>query len=255
MPAFPIRSRFTISRLSRLQSPEARLFLTSAIVLFAELVFIRWVPANVVYVTFFSNLVPIAGIAAFALCSALSLPPPVWFATLGVALAARGGLRPSGGGSLLGFASVATVVAATIVLQAVVGDIWSPYYRITMFFPDNGAPFLAVNGIPHQNFYPLNSPQREAFYDQVYRWFPNRTFARVLVIGAGNGTDVDGALARGATSVDAVEIDPRILDLGERLHPDRPYADPRVREIVDDGRAVLRRTDQTYDLIVLALTD
>src|SRR5207253_9279262 len=110
-------------------------------------------------------------------------------------------------------------------------------------------------GIPHQNFYPLNSPQREAFYDQVYRWFPNRTFARVLVIGAGNGTDVDGALARGATSVDAVEIDPRILDLGERLHPDRPYADPRVREIVDDGRAVLRRTDQTYDLIVLALTD
>src|SRR5438309_114624 len=361
MPAFPIRSRFTISRLSRLQSPEARLFLTSAIVLFAELVFIRWVPANVVYVTFFSNLVlmasflgigvgillgrrfepprlpfwapllvittlfilavkidfrpvlagsvlaqlaashvadpnyfvlpiifvlvaglmaalamplgpllrampplrayaidiagSIAGIAAFALCSALSLPPPVWFATLGVALAARGGLRPSGGGSLLGFASVATVVAATIVLQAVVGDIWSPYYRITMFFPDNGAPFLAVNGIPHQNFYPLNSPQREAFYDQVYRWFPNRTFARVLVIGAGNGTDVDGALARGATSVDAVEIDPRILDLGERLHPDRPYADPRVREIVDDGRAVLRRTDQTYDLIVLALTD
>ena len=69
------------------------------------------------------------------------------------------------------------MVAATIVLQAVVGDIWSPYYRITMFFPDNGAPFLAVNGIPHQNFYPLNSPQREAFYDQVYRWFPNRTFA------------------------------------------------------------------------------
>src|SRR5438552_1909510 len=361
MPAFPIRSRFTISRLSRLQSPEARLFLTSAIVLFAELVFIRWVPANVVYVTFFSNLVlmasflgigvgillgrrfepprlpfwapllvittlfilavkidfrpvlagsvlaqlaasdvaapnyfvlpiifvlvaglmaalamplgpllramsplrayaidiagSIAGIAAFALCSALSLPPPVWFATLGVALAARGGLRPSGGGSLLGFASVATVVAATIVLQAVVGDIWSPYYRITMFFPDNGAPFLAVNGIPHQNFYPLNSPQREAFYDQVYRWFPNRTFARVLVIGAGNGTDVDGALARGATSVDAVEIDPRILDLRERLAPDRPYADPRVREIVDDGRAELRRSTRPYDLIIFALTD
>src|SRR5207237_10669646 len=62
MPAFPIRSRFTISRLSRLQSPEARLFLTSAIVLFAELVFIRWVPANVVYVSFFSNLVLMASL-------------------------------------------------------------------------------------------------------------------------------------------------------------------------------------------------
>jgi hypothetical protein len=347
--------------MTRVQSPEARLFLTSAIVLFAELVLIRWIPAYVVYVTFFSNLVlmasflgigvgillgrrferpsiplwgpllvvtalfilavridfkpalegsileqlasrriadpnylvlpiifvlvaalmaalamplgpllrampplrayaidiagSIAGIAAFAVSSALSLPPPVWFGTLGVALALRGGLRPRGPSSLVGFASVATVLAATILLQLAVGDIWSPYYRITMFFPSEGQAFLAVNGIPHQNFYPLTSPRREAFYDQVYRWLPNRTFARVLVIGAGNGTDVDGALAHGATSVDAVEIDPRILDLGERFHPDRPYADPRVHEIVDDGRAVLRRTDRTYDLIVLALTD
>jgi hypothetical protein len=343
-----------------LERPGARLFLTSAIVLYAELVLIRWIPANVPYVTFFSNLVlmasflgigigillgrrferpgfpywapllvatallilaakidvgtalqgsflaelaerhvadpnylvlplifalvaallaalamplgpllrampplrayaidiagSVAGIAVFAVSSALGLPPPVWFATLGVALALRGGLRPRPG-SLVGFAAVAMVVAATFVVQALIGDIWSPYYRITMFFPDNGVPFLAVNGIPHQNFYPLTSPRREAFYDQVYRWFPDRRFERVLVIGAGNGTDVDGALAHGASSVDAVEIDPRILGLGERFHPDHPYADPRVHEIVDDGRAVLRRTDRTYDLIVLALTD
>ena len=69
--------------MSRLQSPEARLFLTSAIVLFAELVFIRWVPANVVYVTFFSNLVLMAsflGIGVGILLGRRFEPPrlPFW---------------------------------------------------------------------------------------------------------------------------------------------------------------------------------
>ena len=34
--------------------------------------------------------------------------------------------------------------------------------------------------------------------------------------------------------MDAVEIDPRILQIGQQLHPDKPYADPRVTTIVDD---------------------
>ena len=343
-----------------LERTEARLFLTSAILLYAELALIRWIPANVVYVAFFANLVlmasflgigigillgrrfaparfpfwapllvvtaffvlavkidvrpllggsflselaerhaadpqyvvlllifalvaalmaalamplgpllrampplrayaidiagAIAGITAFSACSAAGAPPPIWFGVLGAALALRGGFR-RGPWSRLAFGSVAVVIAVTFVMQSVVGDIWSPYYRITMFSPANDIRFIAVNGIPHQNFYPLTEPRREAFYDQVYRWFPERRFDRVLIIGAGNGTDVAGALARGARSVDAVEIDPRILELGERFHPDRPYADPRVHEIVDDGRAELRRSDRVYDLIVFALTD
>lgn len=196
----------------------------------------------------------IAGILTFTAVSALGAPPPVWFALLGVALAVRGGGR-LGPASVIGTASFTAVIALTVLAQLVSGDIWSPYYRISLFDSPGGFRFLAVNGIPHQNFYPLSSTHREAFYDQVYRWFPDHRFARVLIIGAGNGTDVAGALAHGATAVDAVEIDPRILELGRTLHPDRPYADPRVRAIVDDGRAVLRRSDQTYDLIVFALTD
>ncbi len=57
------------------------------------------------------------------------------------------------------------------------------------------------------------------------------------------------------THVDAVEIDPEILDLGRRFHPDRPYDDPRVTTHVDDGRAFLERTDARYDLILFALPD
>jgi hypothetical protein len=196
----------------------------------------------------------VAGIVTFTVVSALGAPPPVWFALLGIALALRGAGR-IGPAAVVGSASFAAILTLTVLAETVSDDIWSPYYRISVFTPPGAFTVLAVNGIPHQNFYPLSSSRREPFYDQVYRWFPDHRFARVLIIGAGNGTDVAGALAHGATAVDAVEIDPRILDLGRELHPDRPYADPRVRTIVDDGRAELRRTGQSYDLIVFALTD
>jgi hypothetical protein len=59
----------------------------------------------------------------------------------------------------------------------------------------------------------------------------------------------------GAGHVDAVEIDPRLLQLGRQLHPDHPYADPRVDAYVNDGRAFLEQTDARYDLIIFALPD
>ena len=71
-------------------------------------------------------------------------------------------------------------------------------------------------------------PARTPFYEQVYDWFPDRTFDRVLIVGAGSGTDVAVALAHGAKHVDAVEIDPSIQEIGIEKHPDRPYDDPRV---------------------------
>ena len=52
-----------------------------------------------------------------------------------------------------------------------------------------------------------------------------------------------------------MEIDPRLLDLGRELHPDRPYDDPRVDAHVNDGRAFLEQTDARYDLIIFALPD
>jgi SAM-dependent methyltransferase len=77
----------------------------------------------------------------------------------------------------------------------------------------------------------------------------------VLIIGAGSGNDVSRALQWGARRIDAVEIDPVILRLGLRDHPDHPYQDARVVRHLDDGRNFLRATDQRYDLIVYALVD
>jgi hypothetical protein len=77
----------------------------------------------------------------------------------------------------------------------------------------------------------------------------------VLIIGAGGGNDVSAALAHRAKDVDAVEIDPRLYDLGKSHHPDHPYQDPRVHIHINDGRAFLSHTHKKYDLIVLALPD
>jgi SAM-dependent methyltransferase len=77
----------------------------------------------------------------------------------------------------------------------------------------------------------------------------------VLILGAGSGTDVAAALRHGVEHVDAVEIDPVIIRLGKRWHPDRPYFDPRVTVINDDARHFLRTSTKKYDLVVFALID
>jgi hypothetical protein len=77
----------------------------------------------------------------------------------------------------------------------------------------------------------------------------------VLIIGAGSGNDIVHALHFGVQSIDAVEIDPVIQDIGIHKHPDHPYQDSRVIRHLDDGRHFLRTTTKKYDLIVYALVD
>jgi len=69
------------------------------------------------------------------------------------------------------------------------------------------------------------------------------------------GNDVAAALRNGADHIDAVEIDPAILALGQALHPEHPYADPRVTSIDDDARSFFKKSADRYDLIVFGLLD
>jgi spermidine synthase len=79
--------------------------------------------------------------------------------------------------------------------------------------------------------------------------------AKVLIVGAGTGNDVAAAVRNGAGPIDAVEIDPAILEFGKELHPAAPYQAPNVTPVVADARAFIRRTDDRYDLIVYGLLD
>jgi SAM-dependent methyltransferase len=341
-----------------LRRPEFRLFLTATSILFVELLLIRWIPANVIYVGFFRNFllmaaflgigvgilwgrdpkrIPISpfgplllalvllvtqfrvtieltspdeiffglseskgadinflilpalviiatvimaglavplgklltsmpplkaysidimgsmtGIALFSVLSASGTPPIVWFAVV-VALSSLGGLATGVSRRSLVTAGSLIGVLALVVVSTPRDQSWSPYYRIDEYVSD-GIRAIDVNGIPHQALWPLDR-MTDPFYEQVYRWFPDRTFDDVLIVGAGSGTDVAVALAHGASRVDAVEIDPKIQEIGVQHHPNRPYDDPRVRRINDDGRAFIRRSTDQYDLVIFALPD
>jgi SAM-dependent methyltransferase len=197
----------------------------------------------------------LAGVVAFALMAWLELSPPWWFAVLAAAAAPllvipephRPRYRPALIAGSLGALAAGVGLAAVMAL----GTIWSPYYKLTVR-GDGADTVIEVNNIFHQSMAPLQ--QKEYFYEWPYTVFGD-TFENVLVLGAGSGTDVAAALAHGAKRVDAVEIDPAIIRLGRALHPDRPYADPRVRIVNDDARHFLRTTGEQYDLVVFALID
>jgi SAM-dependent methyltransferase len=76
-----------------------------------------------------------------------------------------------------------------------------------------------------------------------------------MIVGSGTGNDVAAALRHNSRFVDAVEIDPAILALGKREHPEHPYDSPRVEVHLTDARAFLKRTRQRYDLILFGLLD
>ncbi len=199
------------------------------------------------------------GTVLFAVMSFLGASPVVWALCVAAATIALMPIRRSFVG--------ATAIVAFVGLMAIgtfSGDIWSPYYKIqteTLVGTDSkGEQYTAVavsaNGVPHQAILSLDVRlEQEPFYGTPYDRIPADGVGDVLIVGAGNGSDVALALRRGATSVDAVEIDPRIRELGVELHPQKPYDDPRVTSYVTDGRAFLHQTDKQYDLVIFALPD
>jgi hypothetical protein len=194
------------------------------------------------------------GIAAFSLLSFMWAPPVWWgIVTGGLMLA----LVPPGWRVL----QVAAIVGLVVMLgreSLVSFNSWSPYYKVQIAHDPqvSDAYHISVNGIPHQS---LASVPVRRVTDPVY-WVPYERSRRatpgdVLIVGAGSGSDVAIALSEGADHVDAVEIDPRIQQIGVQLHPNHPYDDPRVEVHIDDGRAFLEQTDKHYDLILFALPD
>jgi SAM-dependent methyltransferase len=197
-----------------------------------------------------------------------SLPPFVWF--LPIAAILWHALRSSTGTDgdrrwnrtqrvlalLLPLVSEVHTIDFPLDLDPTFETRWSPYYRID-YAPSNRS--IRVNLIGHQAIQGAAGPTIEAAaYSLPYlfqRDSGGRNFDDVLVIVAGSGNDVSRALMWGARRVDAVEIDPVILSLGNEHHPARPYSDARVTTYLDDGRNFLRKSGDRYDLIVFALVD
>ncbi len=228
------------------------------------------------------------GIWLFVAFSGLYLPPLAWFGTfaIGCLLLVGGRLKAVDLGLLaviLGFAWLAGIEPGWKETK------WSPYQKLSLMdfrdleaetpsfwaslrgqrqppVTDLGTYFLAVNNIGYQAMIDLDPAYTAANPDK----FPAKQRGlsqydlpmlvhphpkKVLIVGAGSGNDVAGALRNGAEEVVAVEIDPAIIELGRRYHPEHPYADPRVRVVNDDARSFFATTTEKFDVIAFGLLD
>ena len=137
--------------------------------------------------------------------------------------------------------------------------VYSPYQLIEVGTDsETGLTLIRAAGHYYQHirdFSPYNSSGQSVrdYYDFPYKTHP--VLNDVAIVGAGTGNDVAAALRAKPGHVDAIEIDPVILQVGEERHPEKPYQDPRVRVVNNDARTFLRNTSNTYDLIVYGLLD
>ena len=204
----------------------------------------------------------LVGILLFSLMSLFRLPPAVWFA-FGALL-----LFPfiERSRSQLAVAIVCSAIVVAAALPASRLFAWSPYYKLAVepidvvYDFETGAPIkgtrpfghaVTVNHDFYQMMLDLRAPDQNVFlraardtYDAPYRDAAKLPPGRILVVGAGSGNDVSAALRSTDRPVDAVEIDPSIIDIGRALHAEKPYQNPRVTIINDDARSFFQRTPE-----------
>jgi SAM-dependent methyltransferase len=234
----------------------------------------------------------LCGIWLFVLASALYLPPAAWFAvfTAGAVFFLGAGGRSKLGDA--GFLAAIVLLAGFAGYEAGWHDVrWTPYQKLAVrdlsaaagpadadslarrlrgdrsgFQVGVGTTFIAVNNTGYQGTVDLRPetvaadpekypPAQRGFsqYDLPARLHPNPK--SVLIVGAGSGNDAAGALRNGARRVVAVEIDPGIIEIGRKYHPERPYADPRVEVVNDDARSYFATCTETFDVIAFGLLD
>jgi len=210
----------------------------------------------------------LAGILAFLGISRLMLPPAFWLTIILLGLAVLQARRRE----RWAVAALAVPVALLLLDPTPRNGytIWTPYQQIQYwrYYARNGE-FVAgqfqVNHTGYQFMVNLSAsflarhrgalrePVDENPYNLPFRFTGPEP--SVLVVGSGSGNDVAGALRNGGRAVDAVEIDPAILEIGKREHPEHPYDSPRVSVYLTDARRFLKRSTARYDLILFGLLD
>lgn len=204
------------------------------------------------------------GVCAMAIAALFSTSPPVWFAlgTIPIVLLSRR-------------VTDLVLMIAVVMLSAysIQSARFSPYNRLDLFqqqTPAGSQMVLAANRDFHQYLFDLSdaavnnpglTPQQHnnivglrLTYDLPF--LVTATRKRALVVGAGTGNDVAAALRNGFDHVTSVDIDPEIIRIGRRAHPERPYGDRRVTPVVNDARNFFETYQgPPYDTVCFGLLD
>lgn len=176
--------------------------------------------------------------------------------------------------SLLGSIAFGSIAATKPNIQT----FWSPYERIDFSTeaiesgPRKGSLFkyrLSANKVGQQALHELTPDNLHAgdlppnLQDEIRTAYDNHNlpflFKRppgdVLSLASGLGNDVNAALRNGASSVDAVEIDPITIQLAKKYNREHPYQSPKVHIYCDDARHFLEKTQKQYDIIRFSFID
>jgi spermidine synthase len=210
----------------------------------------------------------LCGIIAYTLLCFLSQPPLTWFLASSVLLLLLLWNVPR-----LRWASLLVLIFFLGLLSLRPPKdtrvYWSPYQKLTLgkwgIQGQGLGYFLNTNDSWYQQILDL-SPQFVNSHPELFQvpieWnaynIPYHFYQQpgsVLILGSGMGNDVAAALRNGASRVTAVEIDPLILKLGKEFHYEKPYASPRVSQVIDDARSYIENSNDRFDMIVFSLLD
>jgi spermidine synthase len=212
----------------------------------------------------------LVGTWIFVMLSYLYQPPFTWFLILGamwslLVLRSKSDLKLN-----------LILLGSAILLSWFVGrsadavtTVWSPYQKLELKEAGEkgeGVYMVTVNNTGYQAIINLSPshvlanqekypPEMKGLsqYDLPALFHPDPK--SMLIVGAGAGNDVAGALRHDVLEVTAVEIDPAIIAMGRDFHPERPYSAPGVQLVNDDARSFFATTDQKYDVISFGLLD
>lgn len=153
--------------------------------------------------------------------------------------------------------------------------LWSPYQRIDVTVFSKSTDRKKADQSRPPGFIGLELSANRAFYQYYLDLKPDSPWSStvlidsirkdyslpfsfnaskdVLILGCGTGQNVSSALEAGAEHIDAVEIDPVILQVGKKYNPD--LCSPKVNIICDDARHFTSNTDKRYDVINYSTVD
>ncbi|MCU0611935.1 MAG: hypothetical protein MUE60_09120 [Candidatus Eisenbacteria bacterium] len=165
--------------------------------------------------------------------------------------------------------------------QGILHEAWNSYSRVTVFPTEEawntqffawgmspvydgpvprqlGMHIDSYAGTPITRFGGNPEELSHLAYDVTALAYHLRPYGTHLVIGPGGGRDILAALALGADSVVAVELNPEVVRAVNDVFGSfsgRPYSLPGVESIVAEARSQLRRETRHFDVIQASLVD
>jgi SAM-dependent methyltransferase len=104
------------------------------------------------------------------------------------------------------------------------------------------------------------NPETVSYLEQTTSALPYhlRQHADILILGAGTGSDILRANYHAIKHIDAVELNPQVIDLVKEKYADfagHIYSSPHVNLHIGEARGFVATSNKSYDLINISLLD